>query len=342
MHCNKCGKELKEGARFCPACGTPVAPVPPTQPAKPAVPQTPQHFNPNPNPQKPSSNVGKIIAIICIPIIGFFLIGLLVFFLIIARPSGEPNNQTVSPTPKPTAKPTAAPATPEPVVRPAIEDSVNQLISSYGVEGSVAVSVLDNITGEQFICAGANEQYAAWGFYLPVYMAFCDRYPGTSSYVEEKQNMLSHDAGKCNTAANFAIDSFGGTDSITSYIRQTLGYSNTRYGRKFGQTNATDDNYTTAYDAAIMLNQFNSLYNSYDLCYNPSSFGIAVPDGASMYAQLGTENISVKNNLNVFAIMHGYSADYSIVILTKNNASGSGIVNAILQTVHTQMEAYAE
>jgi len=233
-------------------------------------------------------------------------------------------------------------ATPEPVVRPAIEDSVNQLISSYGVEGSVAVSVLDNITGEQFICAGANEQYAAWGFYLPVYMAFCDRYPGTSSYVEEKQNMLSHDAGKCNTAANFAIDSFGGTDSITSYIRQTLGYSNTRYGRKFGQTNATDDNYTTAYDAAIMLNQFNSLYNSYDLCYNPSSFGIAVPDGASMYAQLGTENISVKNNLNVFAIMHGYSADYSIVILTKNNASGSGIVNAILQTVHTQMEAYAE
>ncbi|MCK4952544.1 zinc-ribbon domain-containing protein, partial [Candidatus Bathyarchaeota archaeon] len=40
--CNKCGAELKEDAKFCLSCGTPVTSSAPSTPTVPTTPQFPQ------------------------------------------------------------------------------------------------------------------------------------------------------------------------------------------------------------------------------------------------------------------------------------------------------------
>lgn len=217
-----------------------------------------------------------------------------------------------------------------------IEGEVNDLIRSKNLIGRVSVAVADNTNNDIYLCTGASERYTAWGFYLPVYMAFCDYYP--SGYSGYKADILSSDAAQCNEAANFAIESFGGPSRITEHI-SSMGYRDTVIGRKFGDVNANTDNYTSAEEAVELLRQFNESYSFYDLCYSPSKYGVDVPSGARMYAQIGTENINVRNDLNVFAVIKGKNSDYSIVVMSQNGASGTGIIDDVLRKVHVLMEA---
>ncbi len=223
----------------------------------------------------------------------------------------------------------------EVVEKPDIEGSVNKLIAENNLEGQVAVAVLDNTTEDVYLSDGATDTYSAWGFYLPVYMAFCDEYP--DGYRDYKDDILSNDAGRCNNAANFAIDSFGGPRDVTKHLF-SMGYRGITIGRRYGDVNAGTDNYTDAESAVRLIGEFRKEYDYRDLCYNPATYGVEEPLGASLHAQIGTENINEKKNLNVFAVVKGDNSDYCIVVLTKENASGTGIIDDILDEVHTLME----
>lgn len=223
-----------------------------------------------------------------------------------------------------------------PVYSPVLSNTLTDMINADGVSGSVSVAVLDNNTRKIVAKVDQDKTYVAWGFYLPVYMALCDKYP--DSYDSYKNDIMSSSISACNSSGNYAIDLCGGTDAITNYLQNNMGYRNTIIGRKYGDVNSSRDNYTSAYDSAVMLHKFSLNHNLSGLCHNPAQFGITIPGGATVYGQFGTENAAVKNNLNVFAVVKGANSDYTIAILTQNRASGTNIVNEILQTVHTYME----
>lgn len=341
MFCSNCGQKVEDGVRFCPGCGSQISgnninqnAVQQTSPTQIANTTSSQPNSPN----KPANSGSSGIIIACV-IGGVLIIGAIITFFLSTFLSKYDVNVSL-PWVNSDKQVYFDEAEVEEIEvfaeEPDLIESVNTLISSYGLNQDVAVAVVDNKSNEEYFCNGSSVSYTSWGFYLPAYMAFSDLYPST--YASYKNDIMSADPGRCNSAANFAIDACGGTTGISNYISSTLGYPKTSFGRKFGQTNTQRDNYTTASEAAQMLNEFNRLYHYSYLCYNPSSFGISVPSGATMYAQLGSENINVKKNLNVFAIMKGNHSNYSIAILTKNKASSTGIVNEILRTVHSNME----
>lgn len=218
----------------------------------------------------------------------------------------------------------------------AFESVIDELISSYGVSGDVAVAVFDNNSEDIFFSDGYDKQFVAWGLYAPVYLALELKYP--NSYDSYKNDIMSSDPGKCNAAANFAIDCFGGTEGLNKYLNDALGLYDTSYGRKFGDVNASGENYSTVADAGAVMWYMNDFGIDDKLCYSSSSFGITAPYGSVMHAQIGTENRSVRKELNLYAVIEGYTSNYSIAIMTKNNASSTGIIDALLSLVHTHME----
>ena len=220
---------------------------------------------------------------------------------------------------------------------PDFEGVVDALISDMDLENDVAVAILDNNNHDVYVCGDYTSQFSSWGFYLPVYMAARDKF----SYESSMDNILSNQPATCNAAANSYIDRFGGPASVTGHIQQ-MGYFDTVVGRKFGDTKAKRDNFTTVGEAASMLNEFNHYYDYRDLCYNEAGFGIAVPRGADFYSQVGTENRDALKCLNLYSIVKGENSDYCIVVLTRNYASDTGIINDILYEVHDLMEGYYE
>lgn len=215
-----------------------------------------------------------------------------------------------------------------------LETKINKYISDYGYTNSVAVSVLDNNTGLQYNSASSHIQFPAWGFYVPIYLAYHNEYGNDSlSY-----SILSSDPTECNKASNLAIDYLGGTSGITGYISRNFNTSSTSYGRKFGQSVPGKDNYTSAQEAAMLMNIFYNRCSYTDLSYKPSSFGISFPSDASVYSQIGTENLGVKNHLNVFAVVRGDYSDYSIALLTKNGAGRNGFIGNLMTFIHNEME----
>ncbi|MBQ4629604.1 MAG: zinc ribbon domain-containing protein [Clostridia bacterium] len=214
--------------------------------------------------------------------------------------------------------------------------SVDDLISSKGMSSNVGVAVANLETGEYYLCNGYNSQYVAWGFYLPVYVALNYAYP--YDYSTYKSDIMSSDISKCNSAGNFAMDCFGGPSGLTSYLRDEMGCASTIFGRKFGDTNSANDNFTTAYEAVAFMELLDSWDEGYKLCHSASQFGVSAPSGSTMYAQFGSENRNVKNQFNVFAIINGYESRYAIAILTRNGAGATGIVNELLTLVHSHME----
>ncbi len=353
MLCPKCGKVLPDSARFCSVCGNKVESTQQVvnQPAESVV--TPPAQVVIKPPKK--SKTGLVIGIIAVILVGLLILGGIAAFALTAIFSqydisfsfpwsasvkGEVIEQSEDKDEKISKKNKNKDEVKKEKVakaeEPDLAENIDSLISSFGLTGDVTVAVVDNTTGKEYLSNGSSSRFTSWGFYLPVYMAFSDRYP--SSYNDYKYKILSSDPATCNVAANFAIDQFGGPAGITSYLRDSMSYSSTIYGRKFGEVNAAADNYTSAAEAARILSQFNTSYNYTELCYNPSSFGVVSPVDATMYAQLGSENISVKNNLNVFAVIKGSTSDYSVAILTQNKASATGIVNTLLNDIHMYME----
>lgn len=353
MLCPKCGKVLDDSAHFCPVCGSKAENSPQAE-SQPAVATTvPPVGAVAKQPKKKKSKKGLIIGIVAVLLAGFFfLIGIVAVALPVIfsrydisftlpwsdsmKGEGTERNKEEEKTNKNKKQKSEKKEAVAKAEESDLASNMDSLLSSYGLTADVTVAVVDNKTGKEYVSNGSTRSFTSWGFYLPVYMAFSDLYP--SNYSDYRYNILSSTPATCNAAANFAIDQFGGPAGITSYLRDNLNYSSTVYGRKFGEVNATADNYTSAAEAARILSQFNAQYNYEELCYSPGSFGIAVPAGATMYAQFGTENISVKNNLNVFAVVKGSKSDYSVAILTQNQASATGIVNILLNDIHVYME----
>lgn len=346
MVCPKCGKVLADSAHFCPVCGSKAEKSQQAESQPAAATTAPPVGVAVKQPKKKKSKKGLIIGIIAVLLAGFlFLVGIVAVALplILSRYDISftlPWSDSVKDEDTEKNKEKVEEKAEEKVAKaeePDLAKNMDSLISSYGLTADVTVAVVDNKTGKEYVSNGSTRTFTSWGFYLPVYMAFSDLYP--SSYSDYRYNILSSAPATCNAAANFAIDQFGGPAGITSYLRDNLNYSSTVYGRKFGEVNATADNYTSAAEAARILSQFNAQYNYTELCYNPDSFGVTAPAGAKMYAQIGTENVRVKNNLNVFAVVKGSKSDYSVAILTQNQASATGIVNTLLNDIHMYMEA---
>ena len=130
----------------------------------------------------------------------------------------------------------------------------------------------------------------------------------------------------------------GGLASMTSYLSDRYGANVTGYGRYFGAPSTNGDNYTCAREAAIFLKTLNDRNEYGRLTYHPENFGITAPAGANLYAQIGTENNSVRNNLNLFGIVKGATSDYCVVILTQNGSSANSFISDLLAVIHTKME----
>ena len=230
----------------------------------------------------------------------------------------------------------------EPVVQPQVESfaadnvskAVNDYITTYVGHNSIAVAILDNKTSTMICSNNSKDIYSSWGCYYPVYLAY-SRLNGY--YPNTLNNILSSDAATCNYAANTAMNHMGGVSSTTSYIYSLYNCNSTSYGRYFGDVTSKTDNYTNAEDAVKLLGEFNKSFPASALCYNMSTFGIVPPNGANVYCQLGSENISKRVNLNMYAIVKGYNSDYCVAILTRNSM-GKQHISQLLSVIHSNME----
>lgn len=213
--------------------------------------------------------------------------------------------------------------------------SINSILDAQNMSSSVGVAIIDNIDGKVYSAGAHNFSFSAWGFYLPIYLAYTAEFGEGSA-----AGIMSSDPATCNQAANNAIDALGGLSSMNHYLRTHYNLSYTSYSRRFGQAASPGmDNYTSASEAVRLVSDLYNSGRSGKFSYSPSSFGISVPYGATMYSQIGTENRNVKKCLNLFAVVRGNYSNYCVVILTKDTVSRTGITNTLLSHIHTTMEA---
>ena len=188
------------------------------------------------------------------------------------------------------------PATPsaEPVVskKEKVEGKIEKFLQDNGIANDVSVAVYNNLTQEQYSSSNGNRIYTAWGLYLPVYLAY-----GKNSNIDwgAYESIMSSDPGVCNENANYAIRSMGGFQAVNDRLKNYYGATGTTYGRFFGDTGASTDNYTTANDSVRFLSELDKMDKHGLLSYNLGSFGISAPGGASVNAHIGTENRSERN-----------------------------------------------
>ncbi len=215
-----------------------------------------------------------------------------------------------------------------------LSDKLNNYIAEHYATNDISVAVYDNLSGRYYSSANSQQRYVAWGLYLPVYLAY-SRYWGSNSSV--LNNILSSDPGVCNNNANSAIRDWGGLYSLNSWLEEEFDVNATSYGRYFGDTSSSYENYTSASEALKFLKAFNE--NDYygKLTYNLSSFSIAAPSTARVYAQIGTENRNVRKEMNFFGIVKGDNSDYCVAILTKNSASSR--ISDVLALIHYTLES---
>ncbi len=330
--CRKCGAKLKEGVRFCEKCGLPVGGA-----EGPAdyyeMPPTPQPLTP---PAK-KSNTGLIAALISLIVVLVIAIGVGLWLINNDDEDDRDRDSKPKQTESARAEETEKPEEPEEVeVTKAekVEETMGAFLKNNGLENNVSVAVFDNATGERYTTDRTTDIYTAWGLYLPIYLAY-----GETDYydLDIRDEILSSDPATCNASANAAIGDLGGFHELNNMLGTYYGSSATTYGRLFGDTKASSDNYTTANDAVLFLDELNEKGEYGKLSYDMRSFGITAPADASVYALIGSENRNVRNQLNLFAIVKGNNSDYCVAILTRN--SSGGYISNLLATIHAEMEA---
>ena len=210
-----------------------------------------------------------------------------------------------------------------------LEEKLNSYIDNGFYDPSdVAVCVIDNKTNHMYSTDYSREQYVAWGLYLPIYMALGSEYPG--QYEETRSNIVSSNISTCNKYSNIGIDQLGGFNSLNNILAEDFNLFSTTYGRKFGVTNSSSDNYTTPEDAALILKELNDS-GEHHVLKDINAFGIVSPDSAhTIHAHYGSENRNVNRNFNAFAIIKG-DADICIAIMTKNQTNVKPVINDIYE-----------
>lgn len=313
MFCKKCGSELPASALYCKNCGAKVA-VQDVQKTK-----------------RPAATDKKTLLIVLSVILAILLAvtaGVLIKLL-------ADRNGAMSPpdAPEATAVATALPM-PTPSQRNNIETIVNDMIGSEKGHANIGAAVLDHKTGEIYLSTRADAVYPAWGLYLPIYLAYNDSPSAKDARLLD--GVMSNDAATCNEAGNTIIQNMGGPSGITAFLRSKYNVADTSYGRYFADVRATSDNYTSAAEAVTFLEELNRRGGYTKLSYDLTKFGIRAPYGATVYAQVGTENNQVRKNLNIFAVVKGEKSHYSVAILTQN---GAGVtITELLEAIHTEME----
>ncbi len=333
MFCKKCGQQLSDNALFCKHCGEKTSKA--AQSTAAVHTSAPVAKTTETTSQAPKKSKTGII-ILCI-VLSVALLGAAAFAAVHFLGQNEEYNENkteesakpkpVSPSPIPTATPA-----PDANVVPAI----NTYIESAQGHNSISVAVLDNKTNKTYFSSMSDAAYSAWGFYLPIYLASGDLPSGMDAAT--RAQIMSSDAGACNSAGNKVIQQLGGPSGVSSFLASRYGAKVTTYGRYFADVNATADNYTNAQEAVQFLKVLNSKGEYAKLSYNMGSFGISSPAGANVYAQIGTENKAKMQNLNLFAIVKGANSDYCIAVLTQHGAGKNNLISNVLNVVHQEME----
>ncbi len=326
--CPDCGAPVKIGDAFCPGCGHSFGA---------AQNQGPGYGYAPVQGAAQKNNTAMIVAIIAAAVVVIFMCVAMFFVL-----GKDGKNETADNMPVHSVEPDSGKKADEIEYsgeKPGgnFDSKINDFISARVPHGDMAVAVIDNVSGDIYTSVNADSKYVAWGWYLPIYLA----YTRQGAYNPDiARGIMSSDAGVCNNSANTAIKSFGGPDAVTNNIKYHFGTTNTSYGRYFGDVNAISDNYTTPTEAASFLQYLNKNGEQTLLSYDTASFGIAKPYATTLYAQVGTENRSIRKELNLFAVVKGSRADYSIAVMTRNSA---GIyISELLEFINTEMELRAK
>ena len=349
IRCENCGAPAQEQDKFCKNCGCPVCASVTEQVVPPGVSQSPipeTQKNPTGTVYPPVTGYGSqkksdkgMVAVVLTLLLVIIIVAATISVVVLRRSAAPPvfgggsgGGGYVGPQTQ-----GVVPATPsaEPVVskKEKVEGKIEKFLQDNGIANDVSVAVYNNLTQEQYSSSNGNRIYTAWGLYLPVYLAY-----GKNSNIDwgAYESIMSSDPGVCNENANYAIRSMGGFQAVNDRLKNYYGATGTTYGRFFGDTGASTDNYTTANDSVRFLSELDKMDKHGLLSYNLGSFGISAPGGASVNAHIGTENRSERKQLNIFAIVKGNSSDYCVSILTENY--NGGYITSLLSTIHTEME----
>lgn len=327
MFCKNCGAKLNPGAVFCRQCGT-KADVLEAQDAKPAIPSEeckPRSSQANVPVAQKKSKTPLVVLAVSLSILLVLGAAVATYFYLNkddSSPSEVPNEPvpTVSPIPSEEQKDISLP--------------LHAFITRENAAGDIAIAVRDNKSGKTYFGGDDEQKFTAWGFYLPIYLVYGAEAPSPDAAL--LNGVMSNDPGVCNRAGNDIIRLMGGPEGITEAIENRFRGSITSYGRYFAEANATGDNYTNAEESVAFLGLLNAENKYQLLSYDLSKFGITAPSGATVYAQIGTENNAERKQLNVFAIVKGEKSDYCISVLTQNGKGTN--ISDLLETIHKEME----
>lgn len=322
--CGNCGAEIEFGADFCGNCGQ-------------ALGQTEQIYEkkeiltPKKQTKKKRSILPVVISIISLVII--LTTGAIVGYLYYNNISNDEDMIAEDPIIQPEIAEETENTNDTVDYYAEITDSINKYIDENLSQENISVAIVDNISDGKIYSQNSQSRYTAWGFYLPVYYA----YGATASFNDDiAVNIMSSNVSLCNTNGNKAINALGGLTSLNQKLADLFNVSTTYYGRYFADTKATGDNYTCAYEAVEFLKKLNDDNKYTMLSNNPKSFKVDIPYKSVVYAQLGTENANVLNNLNLFAIIKGENSDYCVAILSRNGWGSK--ISELLQIIHNEME----
>ncbi|MCL2828254.1 MAG: protein kinase [Oscillospiraceae bacterium] len=210
--------------------------------------------------------------------------------------------------------------------------AIDGIISQRASPSDVAVSILDLNTMEMHVTANGNTPFVASGFYAPLYNIVL-------SHSSARQTADTMMATMDNAAANALIEGIGGFAQVNG-ILSNLGFAETRFGRNFGDVEASrrgHENYTTAREAAWILGELYENGGYLKMSFDLTRDGVILPGGIVVYAHRGA---GIGAAYNVFAVIVTPSVNYVVVVLTSGLGSDSAapIVSELLANIQQQME----
>ncbi|MDR1800750.1 MAG: serine hydrolase [Lachnospiraceae bacterium] len=188
------------------------------------------------------------------------------------------------------------------------KEYLEAIITAYSTTNNVSVAIIDLDTGKEFKVGSSSEKFVASGFYAPIYLLAKDLDSTLANTMMSKQD---------NDSANKLIEKFGGLSKVNSAL-DDLGLSHTTYGRKFGDTkasNAGKENYTSPSDAVKVLKMMYENGGYKKMQVNLSDEGISAPTGVTYYANRGQ---GIGGAYNIFVIFETTDYNYAVAIFTKH------------------------
>ena len=220
-------------------------------------------------------------------------------------------------------------------------EALNRVITARTEARNVAVALLDLNTGELHYTANGHQQFVAAGFYAPVYVVVREYYESNTTLLNRANDMMGRtlaQIAQMNDDANAVIRGIGDLAGINRRLG-SMGFTSTHFGRFFGTTGG--QNYTSASEAAQILELVYQTGGYRRMSFNLASDGVNLPGNATFNAHRGS---GVGNSYNVFAIVETGGVHYVVVILTDHLGQDRAVpvVTDVLREVQRQMELIHE